>query len=717
MRKLLLSLALSFGVMVSAIADEGMWLPSLIHKMNIKDMQEMGCELSAEDIYSVNNSSLKDAIVALDRGSCTAELVSSKGLLFTNHHCGFGEIQKHSTVEHDYLKDGFWAQSLSEELPNPGKTVTFLKKIEDVTERVLAEVNNEMSFEERNSAIANISREISEEAKEDDKYEATVKSFFESNKFYLLVSETFKDVRLVGCPPKSIGKFGGDTDNWMWPRHTGDFCIFRVYTGPDGEPASYSEDNIPLEPKHYLPISIKGVELNDYAMVFGYPGRTNRYLTSTGVQRTIEVTNNVREEVRAVKLGIIKDYMKTSPNATIQYASKAARSSNYYKYSIGQNNGLANLKVIDKKIAIEEEFTNWAKQNAERKAKYGKALDLIREGYADLSDDYAQSYMAESMIGGPEIFTYVNRMRIIDELLNDPEKNKRRIERMVAGFKGMLDGYFKDYSAKTDEMLVAALMELYSKNVDEKFHPAVLNTINTKYKGNFQRYASKMFDKSIFDEKEKVIAFLDNPSKKVLKKDMAYQTALSIFEKFRELGSMVSSTDPIVAEGERLFVAGLMEMNKDKFMYPDANSTLRLTYGRVMDYDPKDGVNYKYFTTLKGYAEKEIPGDIEFDVPPKLLELYEAKDYGRYADKDGTLHTCFISNNDITGGNSGSPVINGKGELIGLAFDGNWEAMSGDIAFEPELQRCINVDVRFVLWIIDKYAGATHLIDEMTIVE
>ncbi len=717
MKNVLLSLLLSFGLMVSATADEGMWLPSLIHKLNIKDMQEMGCELDAEDIYSINSSSLKDAIVALDHGSCTAELVSKNGLLLTNHHCGFGEIQKHSTVEHDYLTDGFWAQSFEQELPNPGKTVTFLKRIEDVTDQVLAEVTGDMDFVERLKAIQKISRKIAEEADEEGKYETNVKSFFESNKYYLLVSETFKDVRLVGCPPKSIGKFGGDTDNWMWPRHTGDFCIFRVYTGPDGEPAEYSEENIPLKPNHYLPISIKGVDIGDYAMVFGYPGRTNRYKTSTGVDYTINVTNSVREQVRAVKLGIIKDYMKTSSKARIQYASKAARSSNYYKYSIGQNNGLANLKVIDKKSAIEEEFTKWVNADQTRKEKYGQALDLIKKGYANLSDDFARSYIVESMVGGPEIFMFANKMRIIYDLLEDADKNKDRVKRVARGMKGTLDGYFKDYDAGTDQQLVAALMELYNDNVDKRFHPSVLNKVNAKYKGDFEKYADKMFSKTIFAEKEKMEAFLDSPSRKVLEKDMAFQAAKSIFAKFREIGEIVSATQPEIETGKRLFVAGLMEMNKDKVYYPDANSTLRLTYGKVLDYDPRDGVNYKHFTTLKGYAEKEIPGDSEFHVPAKLLELHNAGDYGRYADADGTLHTCFITNNDITGGNSGSPVINGKGELIGIAFDGNWEAMSGDIAFEPDLQRCINVDIRFVLWVIDKFAGASHLIDEMTIVQ
>lgn len=717
MRKVLLSLIFSFVLMVSAIADEGMWLPSLINKMNIKDMQGMGCELSAEEIYSINNSSLKDAIVALDRGSCTAELVSANGLLFTNHHCGFDEIQKHSTVEHDYLTDGFWAQSLEEELPNPGKSVTFLKSMEDVTEKVLADVTEDMDYEERNAVISKATREIADEAGNDNKYETVVRSFFESNKYYLIVSETYQDVRLVGCPPKSIGKFGGDTDNWMWPRHTGDFCIFRVYTGPEGKPATYAEENVPLQPKHHLPISLKGIDINDFAMVFGYPGSTNRYKTSTGVDYTIKVTNNVREEVRAVKLDIIKDYMKTSPKATLQYASKATRSSNYYKYSIGQNNGLASLKVIDKKKAIEENFIAWVNKDGARKEKYGEALKLIEKGYADLSDDFAQSYMMESMIRGPEIFMFTNRMRILYELLDDQEKNKNGIDRFVSAMRESLDGYFKDYDAKTDQMLVAALMELYSSNVEKKFHPGIMNTINAKYKGDFEKYAAKMFDKSIFDEKGKVETFLNAPSRKVLDKDMAFQATKSIFGRFREIGEIVDTTQPEIDEGRSLFVAGLMEMGEDKLMYPDANSTLRLTYGKVLDYDPKDGVNYKHFTTLKGYAEKEIPGDVEFNVPEKLKELYNAGDYGQYADKDGTLHTCFITNNDITGGNSGSPVINGKGELIGIAFDGNWEAMSGDIAFEPDLQRCINVDIRFVLWVIDKYAGATRLIDEMTIVK
>jgi hypothetical protein len=717
MRRLSFLLLLTVLLLGRAMADEGMWLPSLIHKLNISEMQQMGFELSAEDIYSINNSSLKDAVVALDRGSCTAELISDEGLLLTNHHCGFDEIQTHSSVDHDYLQDGFWAMTREEELPNPGKSVSFLVRVEDVTDRVLAELTNDMTEEERNKKINSVTGDLEKEAKGDAHYETYVRSFFNSNQFHLFVVETFNDVRLVGAPPQALGKFGGDTDNWMWPRHTADFALFRVYSGPDGKPARYSEDNIPYSPKHFFPVSINGIEEGDFAMVMGYPGRTNRYETSYGVQYTMDVTNPVRVEVREEKLRIIDKYMSSSQKARIQYASKYARSSNYYKYSIGQNRGLENLNVIDEKKALEDEFMQWVNEDNSRMEKYGKALEYIEDAYSDLETKKAQEYMAEAMVRGPEIFMFAYRALPVYRLLSEGETRTEFQEMIKNRITYGMDSHFKDYDAETDKRVAAALMKLYADNINPKYHPAFFAEVQKKYKGDFDKYTEKMFKKSVFDDQNELNQFLDNMKLKTLEKDMAFQAARDIFDIYRELNELAGKNDDLLDKGNRLFIAGLMEMQEGKTFYPDANSTMRLTYGQVLDYEPRDGVIYKYYTTVDGYLEKEIPGDDEFHVPERMKELLLARDFGRYANEENELVTCFITNNDITGGNSGSPVLNNKGELIGVAFDGNWEAMSGDIAFEPELQRCINVDIRFVLWVIDKYAGATHLIDEMKVVE
>lgn len=714
-RIFVLLVGLSLIFQSSAKADEGMWLPSLIHKLNIGEMQEMGMELSADEIYSINNSSLKDAIVALDRGSCTGELISAQGLLLTNHHCGFDEIQTHSSVENDYLQDGFWAKTKEEELPNPGKTVSFLVRVEDVTDQLLEELEDDLNFAERNAAIQRKSFEIQKEATDDTHYDARVQSLFEGNRYYLFVYETFRDVRLVGAPPKSIGKFGGDTDNWMWPRHTGDFALFRVYAGPDGKPASYAEDNIPYQPKHHLPISLKGYEEGDFAMVLGYPGSTNRYKSSFGIEYTMSGTNEARINAREKKLEILKEYMSSGQKERIQYASKHARSSNYYKYSIGQNKGLNALQVIEKKKALEDEFTNWVNEDEAREEKYGQALGLIESAYEDTRDEQAYEYLVETMVRGPEIFYFSYGAKGLFEALK--QGNKERVEINAAQMKAELDDFFKDYNAATDAKIAGALMRVFQENVVPTYHPDFFKEIRSKYKGDFMAYAEKMFDKTVFANRDALEDFLDNPKLKTLEKDLAFQSSLDVFDMMSILGSKMSETKDDLLTGRRLFVAGLMEMEQDRKFYPDANSTMRLTYGTIGDYVPRDGVHYSYYTTLKGYIEKEIPGDDEFDVPARLKELYYANDYGQYVDKDGTLHTCFTTNNDITGGNSGSPVINGNGELIGVAFDGNWEAMSGDIAFEPELQKCINVDIRFVLWTIDKFAGATNLIEEMTIVK
>jgi len=696
-------------------ADEGMWLPALIEKLNINQMKQLGLSINAEDIYSINHSSLKDAVVALDHGSCTAELISAEGLLLTNHHCGFDEIQEHSTVDHDYLLDGFWAKTKEDELSNPGKSASFLIRFEDVTSKIIPQLNDSLTEEKRKDKVREISSAIEKEATADTHYEGRVQAVYNDNKYYLFVYETFRDIRLVGAPPQSMGKFGGDTDNWMWPRHTADFSIFRIYCGKDGKPASYSKDNVPYKPKHHLPISLKGYEKNDFAMVMGYPGSTNRYKTSFGIDYTMKVTNPVRIKVREEKLRIMKDFMKTSQKAKIMYASKYARSSNYYKYSIGQNKGLDDLNVLDKKQQLEEKFTQWANANPERKAKYGEALQMIAGTYKNVDDEIALEYMMESMVRGPEIFYYAYRTRSLYEALKT-DKNSGHINLSTDRIKEGLDQFFKDYDPQTDQKTAASLFRIYEENVAPQYQPPFFREVKAKYGNDFEKYTKELYAKSIFGSQEKLMSFLARPKAKVLEKDPIFQTSLEIFRMLDLIGDETAKTTAMLIKGNRLFVGGLMEMEADKTFYPDANSSMRLTYGTVGDYIPRDAVKYGYFTTLLGYIEKEIPGDDEFDVPAKLKELYEAKDYGRYADKDGSLHTCFTTNNDITGGNSGSPVINAKGELIGIAFDGNWEAMSGDLAYENELQKCINVDIRFVLWTIDKMAGAQNLIDEMTIV-
>lgn len=697
-------------------ADEGMWLPSFLSAINVEKMHKMGSELSADDIFNINSSCLKDAVIVLDGGSCTGELVSPDGLFLTNHHCGYGEIQNHSSEEHNILRDGFWAKSKEEELSNPGKTVSFLIRVEDVTDTINSILTTEMTEDVRLDSIESISSRLESAATKGNDYDAVVKDLYYSNRYYLFVTETYLDVRLVATPPNSIGKFGGDTDNWMWPRHTGDFSIFRIYTGPDGKPAEYSKENIPLKPRHFLPISLKGYEKGDFTLVMGYPGSTNRYLTSEGVKNVMDVTNNTRIEVRKKKLEIVADYMNTSEKATIQYASKYARSSNYYKYSIGQNRGLTHLDVIEKKKKTEDRFKEWVEKDEQRKLKYGDALKLLSEAYSNEDDDKAYQYLAEAFLRGPEIIQMANRFANLQLILKGKAGNEN-IHQAAENVRDQLKDYFTDYDAATDQKLVASLSKIYFERVNQKYYPEFIKTIKGKYKGNYDLWAEDVFKKSFFDEEEKVNSFLNNPDLGKLSKDPAFKISGEIYDVFRTIKDDNKADLGKLNKGYQLYMAGLMEMDPGTQFYPNANSTMRLTWGEVGDYYPAEAVHYDYFTTLKGYIEKEIPGDREFNVWPRMKELYYARDFGDYADRDGTLHTCFISNNDITGGNSGSPVMNSKGELIGIAFDGNWEAMSGDIAFEPNLQKCINVDIRFVLWMIDKFAGATHLIDEMTIIK
>lgn len=696
-----------------ARADEGMWLLPLIEKLNIGTMTEMGLKLTAEDIYSINQASLKDAIVIFG-GGCTAEIVSPQGLLLTNHHCGYGQIQNHSTVEHDYLNNGFWAMSKEEELPNPGLSVTFLVRIDDVTGRVLGKVKPDMTEAARREAIQAESSAISAEAIKGTHYNARVQPFYGGNQYFLLVYEVYSDVRLVGTPPNSIGKYGHDTDNWMWPRHTGDFSVFRVYMSPDGKPAQYSKDNVPLKPKHYLPVSIKNLQKNDFAMVMGYPGTTTRYMTSYEVDEAMKITNANRIKVRGLRQEIwMKDMMK-DPKINIQYASKYSGSSNYWKFSIGQNEGLTRLRTAEKKAAFEAGFMKWVKADAARTSKYGNALSLIENAVKGRAEKYnALQFGQEAFRGSMEMIGFAGQMTALEEALAG--KDKEKIEGMISRLKRSMETFYGDYNYPTDQAATKAMIKLYREDIDSRFWPSFYTLIDTKFRGNVDAFVDNIFAKSVFTTPEKLSAFLEAPSLKVLQKDPAFIVAKSIDEVRTALQKDISGFNDDLAKGQRLFMAGVMEYQPDKTQYPDANFTMRLTYGQVLDYYPYDAVHYNWYTTLDGVVQKYRPGDYEFDLPKRLIDLNNKREYGRYASPDGYMPVCFITNNDITGGNSGSPVINGNGELIGLAFDGNWEAMTGNIAFEPDLQRCICVDIRYVLWVIDIYSGAGYLLEEMDI--
>jgi hypothetical protein len=696
-------------------AQEGMWLMHTLEEINEESMQNSGFRLDADDIYDINNASLKDAIIRLNGGSCTAEVISSQGLVLTNHHCAYGAIQGFSSPENDYLTDGFFALSKDQEMNIEGFEVSFLVRIDDITDRVLANVTNDMSEDERNQAIKTTQNEINTEYAEGDVhgYQYEVKSFYYGNEFYMFIYNTYRDIRLVGAPPESVGKYGGDTDNWMWPRHTGDFSMLRIYADADNNPADYSESNIPYTPKRHLKISMDGVDQGDFTMVMGYPGSTDRFLSSWGIEQALALHNPSVVDVRDLKLRTMKEHMDEDLGVRIQYAAKYAQTANYWKYYIGQSKGLKALDVQGQKEAIEARFTSWATSSPELEEEYGEALNLIEAYYvATDATAKADAYALEAGLIGSDITLFAVRFgRTAPGLFSG---DADQIAATKARLSGLCDDFFKDYDMATDRDLFINLMTKYQTDIAPENLPSFFANVDKKYKGSIKRYATKMYANSFLVNEESARNFIANPSEKALNKDLAVNAAMSILQTY--FGSMESDAQDKYDRGYRLFVKGLREMQPNKAFYPDANSTMRCTYGPVGDYSPADAVQYDFVTTANGILQKMDNTDPEFIVPARLEELLMARDYGQYVDESGELVICFLHGTDITGGNSGSPVMNANGDLIGLAFDGNWEAMSGDIAFEPSLQRTISVDIRYVLWIVDKFAGATNIIDELDLV-
>lgn len=692
-------------------ADEGMWVLKELNKQNLERMKELGFTPSYEQLYSETDPCVANAVVIFG-GGCSGITVSNEGLIFTNHHCGFGSIQQLSSVEHDYLKDGFVSQSKEEELPVPGLTVRYPRETVDVSDRINSQIASIKEEHLRLAAADSIGQAMADSVGNTEFQAADVVPFYNNNKYFLIVYDVFNDVRMVFAPPSSVGKFGGDTDNWMWPRHTGDFSVFRVYAGADNKPAAYSKDNKPYQPKYVAEVSLQGYQDKDYAMTIGFPGSTDRYLCSWGVQQRIEDSNKPRIEVRGIKQAIWKDAMLKSDEVRIKYASKYAGSSNYWKNSIGMNKGLANLKVIDRKREEEAAFAAWVAQDAKRKEVYGDVLSLLEKGYTS-SSEYKKisTYLGEAFLSGAEIVKLARMIQSVDVKGSTPEEIDIFLEDNIKSF-------FKDYDASLDRKVLAAMMKIVKERVPAENLPDIYKKVDKKYKGDYEKYAADVFKKTSILSYDNIASMLKDPKKYAkLKKDPAAELSLSVLISLFELQQLTGDSYYDIAKGERLYFAGLKEMHPEKAFASDANFTMRVSYGSIGGYRPYDAAWYDYYTTQKGIFEKENPESDEFWVQPEILNLIRSKDFGQYANKDGELQLCFLSNNDITGGNSGSPVFDKNARLIGLAFDGNWEAMSGDIAFEPDLQRTISVDIRYVLYMIDKWGKCPRLIEELKLVK
>lgn len=715
MKKVLLFVVSAIMLVPASVkADEGMWFLMFIERLNHRDMQKMGLQLTAQEIYSINNHSLKDAIVQFN-GGCTAEMISKDGLVLTNHHCGYDAIAELSSAEKNYLKDGYWAANRKEELKPSSLFVRFFVRMDDCSKRILSVVTPGMSEAEREKAINQEIAKIEKENNEGGKYTVSVRPFFQGNEYYYFVYQDYKDVRLVGTPPESLGKFGGDTDNWEWPRHTADFSMFRVYADANGNPADYSPNNVPLQPKHHLPVNLGGVKENDFAMILGYPGRTNRWMPAGGIEQNVKFAYPAWVEGSKTGMDNMKKYMVQSEALNLIYASKFAGVANYWKNRQGMIDALTKFGTAKTKAAQEAKFNTWANL-PENKAKYGNVVATINNYYAMTNeksrhDNYLQQLFRTSAFGtigrtlGRQLDAYAK---------SDAAKRAE----MAPSIMEMVDEMYKELHIPAEKDILAAQLSLYAKKAGYALAPMV-EKLAASNNGDFTQYVNEAFETSIFTSKDRIKAFLDVPNEAALANDPLQVLTLDLVSHFGKRSEELMKAQNDFGASFRLLVEGLRESKIGEIKYPDANSTLRLTYGKVrsLPADKRNDAKINNYTTLEGQVKKYKKGDLEFDLPAKVLEMNAKKEFGRYADKDGSLHVCFLTDNDITGGNSGSPVLNGKGELIGLAFDGNIEAMAGDVIFDNKLQRTINVDIRYVLWVIENFSGAKHIVDEMTIVK
>jgi hypothetical protein len=714
MKKIILSLLLGIMLIPASVkADEGMWFLMFIERLNHRDMQKMGLQLTAEEIYSINNHSLKDAIVQFN-GGCTAEVISKEGLVLTNHHCGYDAIAELSTADKNYLKEGYWAADKAAEMKPSSLYVRFFVRMDDCSKRILAKVNDKMTEAEREKAVNQETAAIEKENNEGGKYTVSVRPFFQGNEYYYFVYQDYKDVRLVGTPPESLGKFGGDTDNWEWPRHTADFSMFRIYADKDGNPADYSINNVPLNPKHHLPVNLNGVKEGDFAMILGYPGRTNRWMPAGGIEQNVKFAYPAWVEGAKTGMDNMKKYMNQSDALNLVYASKFASTANYWKNRQGMIDALSKFGTAKSKAAQEAKFDKWANKG-ENKAKYGNVISNINGYYAltnekSRHDNYLQQLMRTTSFGA------ISRT-LGKQLENYAKADAANRATMAPMITEMADGFFKDLYVPAEKDLLTAQLKLYAtKSVGYGIAPMV-DKIGKESNYDYSKFVNAAFELSILTSNEKVKAFLDYPSEALLAGDPLYSISNDMITHLNSKSDAIAKAQNDYGAAFRLLVEGLRESKIGTIKYPDANSTLRLTYGKVraLPADKRNDAKINNYTTLNGQVKKYKKEDPEFDLPTRILEMNKNKDFGRFADKDGSLHVNFLTDNDITGGNSGSPVLNGKGELIGLAFDGNIEAMAGDVIFDPKLQRTINVDIRYVLWVIEKFSGAKHIVDEMTL--